>query len=59
VLATINQIIVDHGVNIEGQLLGTRGEFGYVITDISSSCSPEMAAQLRDLPATIRLRVLS
>jgi D-3-phosphoglycerate dehydrogenase len=59
VLATINQIVVDHGVNIEGQLLGTRGEFGYVITDISSSCSPEMAAQLRDLPATIRLRVLS
>ncbi|MCW2912183.1 MAG: 3-phosphoglycerate dehydrogenase [Actinomycetia bacterium] len=59
VLATINQIVVDHGVNVEGQLLGTRGEFGYVITDISASCSPEMAAQLRDLPATIRLRVLS
>jgi D-3-phosphoglycerate dehydrogenase len=59
VLATINQIVVDHGVNIEGQLLGTRGEFGYVITDISSSCTPEMAAQLRDLPTTIRLRVLS
>jgi D-3-phosphoglycerate dehydrogenase len=59
VLAMINQIIVDHHVNIEAQHLGTRGEFGYAITDINSSCSPEMAAQLRDLPATIKLRVLS
>jgi D-3-phosphoglycerate dehydrogenase len=59
VLATINQILGDHGANIEGQLLGTRGEFGYVITDISTACGPEMAEQLRAMPTTIRLRVLS
>ena len=39
-------IIVEQGANIEGQLLGTRGEFGYVITDIGSECTPEMAARL-------------
>jgi len=59
VLATINQLIVEEGANIEGQLLGTRGEFGYVITDIGSDCSPQMAERLRELPTTIRLRVLS
>ena len=36
VLATINGVLADHGVNIEGQLLGTRGEVGYVITDIGA-----------------------
>ena len=36
VLATINRVLADHGVNVEGQLLRTRDELGYVITDIGS-----------------------
>jgi D-3-phosphoglycerate dehydrogenase len=59
VLATINGILADHDVNIEGQLLGTRGDLGYVITDIGSRYTPDVIGQLRDLPTTVRLRLLS
>ncbi|MGH3375865.1 MAG: phosphoglycerate dehydrogenase [Actinoallomurus sp.] len=60
VLATINSVLADHDVNIEGQLLGTRGDLGYVITDIGSQrYTPDVIARLRDLPTTVRLRLLS
>jgi D-3-phosphoglycerate dehydrogenase / 2-oxoglutarate reductase len=59
VLATINGVLADHDVNIEGQLLGTRGDVGYVITDIGCHYAPDVLAQLRDLETTIRLRLLS
>ena len=36
VLASINRVLADHGVNVEGQLLRTRDELGYVITDIGT-----------------------
>lgn len=57
-LAKINRILADHGVNIEGQHLGTRGEVGYVITDVDTDYSPEARTALQALPETIRLRVL-
>jgi D-3-phosphoglycerate dehydrogenase len=59
VLASINRILADHDVNIEGQLLGTRGEVGYVLTDIGRDYSPEIVRGLQGLEATIRLRLLS
>lgn len=58
-IATINAVLADHKVNIEAQLLGTRGEIGYVVTDINASYTPQMLDQLRALPETVRLRVLS
>lgn len=57
-LAKINNLLADHGVNIEGQHLGTRGDVGYVITDVDSDYSPEVRAALQGLDETIRLRVL-
>ena len=33
VLAAIDSLFASHGMNIEGQYLGTRGDVGYVITD--------------------------
>ena len=59
VLATINGILAEHGVNIEGQFLGTRGEVGYVITDIGAPAADKVAQVLREMPETIRLRQLS
>jgi D-3-phosphoglycerate dehydrogenase / 2-oxoglutarate reductase len=59
VMATINGILAEHKVNVEAQLLGTRGELGYVVTDVSATYTDEMLAQLRALPETVRLRVLS
>jgi D-3-phosphoglycerate dehydrogenase len=58
VMATVNGILAEHKVNVEAQLLGTRGEVGYVVTDVSATYTDEMLDQLRDLPETIRLRVL-
>ncbi len=59
VMATINAVFAEHKANVEAQLLGTRGEVGYVVTDIASVFTDEMVAQLRALPETIRLRTLS
>jgi D-3-phosphoglycerate dehydrogenase len=58
VLASINRVLAEHGVNVEGQLLRTRDEFGYVLTDIGCQYSDDVLAQLRSMPVTIRLRTL-
>ncbi|MFC4556355.1 phosphoglycerate dehydrogenase [Georgenia faecalis] len=58
VLALVNQTFAEHGANIEGQILGTRGEIGYVITDIGTSLPDEAIAALSEVEDTIRLRVL-
>jgi D-3-phosphoglycerate dehydrogenase len=57
VMATINLVFADHKANVEAQLLGTRGEVGYVVTDTSAAITDEMLTQLRELPETVRLRV--
>src|SRR5215472_6342438 len=58
VLATINRVLADHGVNVEGQLLRTKDEHGYVITDIGTTYSEEVLAQLAAMDVTIRLRAI-
>jgi D-3-phosphoglycerate dehydrogenase len=59
VMATINGVFAEHKANVEAQLLGTRGEFGYVVTDISANYTDEMLEQLETLPETVRLRVVA
>jgi len=59
VLARVNTVFGDAGVNIEGQTLSTRGELGYVITDIAGPVADELATRLRALPETVRLRILA
>jgi D-3-phosphoglycerate dehydrogenase len=59
VLATINGVLAEHKVNIEGQLLGTRGDLGYAITDIAVDYPPGVSDDLAAMPETVRLRVLS
>ncbi|GAA1848220.1 phosphoglycerate dehydrogenase [Microlunatus capsulatus] len=58
VLATVNGVLADFGVNIEGQTLSTRGQLGYVVTDIGGPFSDELLDKLRALPETVRLRVI-
>ncbi|MCM4080642.1 phosphoglycerate dehydrogenase [Paractinoplanes hotanensis] len=59
VLAQVNSILAEHKVNVEGQLLSTRGEYGYLITDIGGGFSDEVLERLRSMEQTVRLRVLS
>jgi D-3-phosphoglycerate dehydrogenase / 2-oxoglutarate reductase len=59
VLATVNGVLADSQVNIEQQSLSTRGELGYVVTDVAGELSPELLDKLQSLPETVRLRLLS
>jgi D-3-phosphoglycerate dehydrogenase len=59
VMATINGVLAEHQVNVEAQLLGTRGTLGYVVTDVSAAYTDGMLDEMRKLPETVRLRVLS
>jgi len=58
VLAKINQLLAEHDANIEGQLLGTRDELGYVLTDIGTEYTAGMLARLQAMDVTIRLRTV-
>ncbi len=58
VLAAVNATLAEHGTNIEGQLLATHGEFGYVVTDVGAELEPDVIAALEAMESTIRLRVL-
>jgi D-3-phosphoglycerate dehydrogenase / 2-oxoglutarate reductase len=59
VMAEINSVLADHQVNVEAQLLGTRGDLGYALTDIGIDYADAVLARLREMDATVRLRVLS
>ena len=59
VLAQVNGVLAEQAVNIEGQLLATRGEYGYLLTDVAVDYSDEVLDQLGSLPQTVRLRVLT
>jgi len=58
VLARVNGLLAEGGVNVEAQLLGTRGELGYVVTDSASGTTQAIVDQIRALPETISLRVI-
>ena len=57
ILRAINDILADRGINIERQVLDTRGTVGYAIYDINRACDEELMKQLRAVPHTIRVRV--
>jgi D-3-phosphoglycerate dehydrogenase / 2-oxoglutarate reductase len=59
ILAQMNRVLAEGGLNIEGQYLKTHESVGYVITDVARDWSPEVEAELRAIPGTIRVRVLS
>ena len=59
VLAAVNGVLADHQVNIEGQALTTRGQIGYLLTDIACDYEPDVVHALAAMPVTTRLRVLS
>ena len=59
VLAGVNGVLADHGINVEAQVLGTRGGLGYVVTDVASPQGAAVATALQAMPETVRLRVMA
>jgi D-3-phosphoglycerate dehydrogenase len=59
VLAEVNRLLASHGVNVDAQALNTRGEMGYLVTDITTDFPSDVLEQLERMPWTVRLRVLA
>jgi D-3-phosphoglycerate dehydrogenase / 2-oxoglutarate reductase len=55
VLARADALVGEHGLNVDGQVLATRGELGYVVTDVSAEMTADLLAGLRAMPETVRL----
>lgn len=58
VMARLNSALANHNMNIGAQMLSTRGEFGYAITDISGDNYEGLLAELEALPETRRVRII-
>ncbi len=58
VLARVNGVLADRGVNVESQVLTTRGELGYLLTDIGRDYSADVIAELEGMEETVRLRII-
>jgi D-3-phosphoglycerate dehydrogenase len=56
VLASVNQVLAEQQANVTAQYLSTRGEQGYVVTDIATPLSDDALDDLRAAEPTIWLR---
>ncbi|TRY17477.1 phosphoglycerate dehydrogenase [Tessaracoccus rhinocerotis] len=58
VMARLNSALANHDMNIGSQMLATRGEIGYAVTDISGDSYDGLLAELSALDETKRVRIL-
>lgn len=58
VLGEINSRLSEHGINIVGQYLNTNPGIGYVILDVEKGISKEAFELLKDIPATVKARMV-
>ena len=54
-IARADELIGRYGLNVDAQVLATRGELGYALTDVNQELPPGLLAELRALPETVRL----
>jgi D-3-phosphoglycerate dehydrogenase / 2-oxoglutarate reductase len=58
VMAQLNDALADSGANVEYQVLGTWGQFGYAVTDVVGGVTSEVIERISAMPTTIRVRHL-
>ncbi len=56
-LLHINELLAKRGINIERQVLDTRGQLGYAIYDINREFDQALMDELQAIPHTVRVRV--
>jgi D-3-phosphoglycerate dehydrogenase len=56
-LLHINELLAKRSINIERQVLDTRGQLGYAIYDINREIDQSLMDELQAIPHTIRVRV--
>ncbi|MFC3480430.1 phosphoglycerate dehydrogenase [Kocuria carniphila] len=59
VLARVNSVLGEHGINVDRQQLVTKGQTGYLVTDCGNGVTPEVVAAIEALPETIRVATVS
>jgi D-3-phosphoglycerate dehydrogenase / 2-oxoglutarate reductase len=58
VLREINQYFSSRGINISAEYLQTDPDIGYVIMETDSELGPSVLQDLKNIPSTIRVRIL-
>ncbi len=58
VLSAINTQLSKHNINIVGQYLKTNDEIGYVVLDVDKKLSAQALGLLKEVKATIKVRML-
>ena len=58
VLKSVNDVFTMKGINIAAEYLQTDPEIGYVIIDTESELSSSILAELKEIPHTVRARML-
>jgi len=58
-LLHINEVLAERNINIERQVLDTRGELGYAIYDVNANIGEDLVSRLQQVPHTILVRSLS
>ncbi|QOI99809.1 MAG: phosphoglycerate dehydrogenase [Phycisphaeraceae bacterium] len=58
VLSTMHGLIARLGANVSAEYLRTKDEVGYVVLDVDPTDAGPILAGLREIPETIRVRVL-
>ncbi|CAL2094750.1 D-3-phosphoglycerate dehydrogenase / 2-oxoglutarate reductase [Tenacibaculum sp. 190524A05c] len=58
VMANINKVVAEYGLNIVGQYLSTDSKVGYVITDVDKDYNQDVIQELKNVTGTIRFRIL-
>ena len=58
VLSAINTQLSNHNINILGQYLKTNDDIGYVVLDVDKQLSKHAVELLREVKATIKVRML-
>lgn len=58
VMAKINKVFAENSINIRGQFLMTKGDIGYVVTDIAQPYDKNMFKQLKKVENTVKFRII-
>lgn len=57
-MGTLSNLMAEHGLNIVSQQLQTRGQIGYVISDVDGNVDDAVMSALRSHPITVRCNLV-
>ncbi|MGO1243474.1 MAG: HAD-IB family phosphatase [Sphingobacterium sp.] len=58
IMAQINNVYAENGINIISQFLMTKGNLGYAVTDVHVAYDKKMLKELKQIDNTIKFRIL-